>query len=61
LVLLGEVFTVSQSLKTPAHQGDESLEFVVVGEAMGLGVVGQAPESGSVGYSHASPGLAQVA
>jgi len=61
LGLSGEVSAESEAPKTPAHQGDESLELRVVGEAPGCGGVVQEPEVVVVGYVCASPSLAQVA
>jgi hypothetical protein len=61
LALLGEGFAVSRTPKTPAHRGSESLESVVVGEALGFVAVGQAPEVVAVGYARKSAGLAKVA
>ena len=45
----------------PAHWGDESPEFVVVGEAPGFVAVGQGPQVVVMGYGRASRGLGQVA
>jgi len=52
----GEVFVTSQAPKTPAHWGDESLEFMVMWEALGFVALGHAPEVTAMGYAHASPG-----
>ena len=52
---------MSQAPKTPTPRGDESPEFVVMGEAVVFAAVGQAPGVVVVGYPHASSGLAKVA
>jgi len=57
----GDIFAGSHAPNAPAHSGDESPEFVVVGEAPGFVAMGQAPEVVAVGYARTSPGLAQVA
>ena len=59
--LLGVVFTASQALNAPANQGDESMEFVVVGKALGFVAVRHALEVVAMGYACASLRLAQVA
>lgn len=46
--------------KTPANREDEFLEFMVMGEATGFGVVGQAPAVVAVGCASPSPGLGHV-
>jgi hypothetical protein len=61
LALPGEIFAGSQAQNAPAHFGNESLQFMVVGKALGFLAMGLAPEVVAVGYACSSPGLAQVA
>jgi hypothetical protein len=61
LAPLGEVFAASHAPISPAPYGDESPEFVVVGEVPGCVAVGQVLEVLAMGYAPASPVLAQVA
>ena len=53
LALPGEVFAASQAPKTPAHWGDESPKFMVMGEAPGFVVMGRSLRLFALRYAHA--------